>query len=111
MQVVRAATRGVLLFADTVAEPGVLQGVWAQWAAWQAQRWLKCTQVIRPLHTLRLMLHEPRGVTRVRASASPALCTCRRAQRCISSQLFVHRFGDVMLCSVHVPVLARCVAS
>lgn len=70
MQVVRAATSGVVLFVDTVAEPGALQSVWSHWAAWQATRWLKTVHVIRPLHTLRLMLAEPRGVTRVRQLAS-----------------------------------------
>jgi hypothetical protein len=58
----------VLLFVDKLCEPAMLQDVWAQWAAWQAQRWLKSADVARPHHHARLVLHEELGLVAVRAA-------------------------------------------
>jgi hypothetical protein len=65
LQVIRASTGGVLIYLDTVSDPSMMQDAWAQWMAWQAERWMKSLQVIRPLNAMRLMLHEPHAMLKV----------------------------------------------
>lgn len=65
---VRAATGGVLIFMDTLMQSSQLPDAWAQWFAWQAHRWLKSTSIIRPHRALRLLLHEPLSMRKVRCS-------------------------------------------
>ena len=87
-QVVRAASRGVLLFVDSVWRPPLLRDPWAQWHAWQAARWLKTAEIIRPLHNSRLLLHEHLGVLAVRFCSFDNSCPewpCLQPLQCICS--------------------------
>ena len=72
LQVVKRASAGVLLFLDAPAQAAALRDAWPQWAAWQAQRWRKRVDVVRPLHVARLLLHEPDALRRAR-SFSPVM--------------------------------------
>lgn len=58
MQVVRNATHGTLLHSDGLAAPTWQSDPWAQWYAWQSDRWLKSFEIIRPLYCERMLFYE-----------------------------------------------------
>lgn len=66
LQVVRHATHGTVLHSDGLAEPSWQSDPWAQWFAWQSDRWLKSLEFIRPLYCERLLFHEDNIIQKAR---------------------------------------------
>lgn len=79
MQMVQHATKGLVVFSDPWGDMDLAKDAWTQWCTYQAGRWLKSVDIIRPHEYLRQAFLMPNLMAKVRCprrTCAPSVGGC-----------------------------------